>query len=117
MALLRNANTGSIVATRVERAGNFLARSFGLLLRARVRPDEGLWLESCSAIHTMGMRAAIDVIFLDAERRVVRMCADVRSFRPALSCRGARSVVELGSGALRFADILIGDQLELVERA
>jgi hypothetical protein len=29
-------------------------------------------------------------------------------------CRGARSVIELGSGALRSVDVIPGDRLELV---
>jgi uncharacterized membrane protein (UPF0127 family) len=114
MALLRNRNTGAIIATRVERATTFLQRAVGLLARPKVRPDEGLWLDRCSSIHTMGMRASIDVIFLDANDSVVRLCPMVPQWRPALVCRGARSVIELGSGALRAVDVIPGDRLELV---
>jgi len=38
----------------------------------------------------------------------------VKPNRFALSCRNATSVVELGGGALRQADVMIGDRLELV---
>jgi uncharacterized membrane protein (UPF0127 family) len=114
MALLRNRSTGAIIATRVERATTFLQRAVGLLARPRVRPDEGLWLDRCSSIHTMGMRAAIDVIFLDANDSVLRLCPMVRQWRLALVCHGARSVVELGSGALKAVDVIPGDRLELV---
>ncbi|MBV9440142.1 MAG: DUF192 domain-containing protein [Candidatus Eremiobacteraeota bacterium] len=114
MGLLRNANTGAIIATRVERAVSFLERSVGLLARPKIRPDEGIWLEACGAIHTIGMREAIDVIFLDEERRVLKLCPSVERFQRAVRCPGARAVVGLGDGALRFADILVGDRLELV---
>ncbi|MFN2450620.1 MAG: DUF192 domain-containing protein [Candidatus Baltobacteraceae bacterium] len=114
MALLRNVNTGSIIATRVDRAATFLQRAVGLLARPRIRPDEGLLIDKCTAIHTVGMRAPIDVIFLDAEMRVVRLCPNVRTFRFAVWCRKARSVVELGRGALQHNDVLPGDVLELV---
>jgi uncharacterized membrane protein (UPF0127 family) len=113
MPVLVNASTGEIVATRVERARTFVDRAVGLLTRARVRPDEGLWIEPCDAIHTIGMRAAIDVIFLDREQRVLRLCPAIPSFRLAVVCRGARSVVELGAGALELVDVLVGDRLDL----
>ncbi len=114
MALLRNRSTGAIIATRVDRASTFLQRAVGLLARPKVRPDEGIWLDRCSSIHTMGMRARIDVIFLDANDSVLRLCPTVLQWRVALMCRGARSVIELGSGALRSVDVIPGDRLELV---
>ena len=111
--MLRNLTTGNVVATRVDRARSFFDRSIGLLARAAVRPDEGLWIERCGAIHTVGMRATIDVIFLDGASRVVGLRPHVRPFHPALLCRGAKAVVELGDGALERVDVLIGDRLAL----
>ena len=114
MPLLRNATTGHIVATRIDRLSSFMHRAVGLLARTTLRPDEGVWITSCQAIHTIGMRVAIDVIFVDHGGRVIRSVQNVRPNRFALSCAGARSVVELGSGALREVDVMPGDLLELV---
>ncbi len=114
MPLLRNSTTGKIVATRIDHLSSFLHRAVGLLARTTLRPDEGVWIASCQAIHTIGMRVAIDVIFVDRGGRVIRAVQDVRPNRFALSCAGARSVVELGSGALREVDVMPGDLLELV---
>jgi uncharacterized membrane protein (UPF0127 family) len=111
---LRNTTTGRILATRIDRLSSFLHRAVGLLARTTIRPDEGVWITSCRAIHTIGMRVAIDVIFVDGESRVLRAVSNVRPNRLALSCRGAEAVVELGSGALRDIDLLPGDRLELV---
>jgi uncharacterized membrane protein (UPF0127 family) len=55
VGLLRNATTGAVIATRVDRATTFLERTVGLRARPRVRPDEGLWFDNCSAINTLGM--------------------------------------------------------------
>ena len=114
MPLLRNTTTGRILATRIDRLSSFLHRAVGLLARTTIRPDEGVWITSCRAIHTIGMRVAIDVIFVDGESRVLRVVSDVRPNRLVLSCRGAEAVVELGSGALRDLDLMPGDRLELV---
>jgi uncharacterized membrane protein (UPF0127 family) len=112
--LLRNSTTGKILATRIDRLSSFLHRAVGLLARTTIRPDEGVWITSCRAIHTLGMKVAIDVIFVDRNGYVVRIVSNVRPNRVALSCRGAHGVVELGAGALRDVDVMPGDVLELV---
>jgi uncharacterized protein len=112
--LLRNSTTGKIVATRIDRLSTFMHRAVGLLARTTLRPDEGVWITSCRAIHTIGMRVPIDVIFVDGAGHVIRVVDNVRPNRIALSCKGAQGVVELGGGALREVDVLPGDVLELV---
>ncbi len=114
MPLLRNVTTDRIVATRVDRLSTFFQRAVGLLTRSALRPDEGAWIAPCNAIHTLGMRVPIDVIFLDRRGRVVRMDPAVPPNRVALTCRQATAVIELGDGALRESDVLLGDYLELI---
>lgn len=113
MPKLRNVTTGEVIAENVRVADGWWERFAGLIPRGDVGPDEGLWFRDCWAIHTLLMRAKIDVIFLDDEERVVRTVARVRRNRPAVACLGARNVVELGAGALEGRDLLPGDRLEL----
>ena len=115
MALLRNATTGQVIAEHVRYADTWWDRLAGFIPKDVVEPDEGLWFRDCWAIHTMCMRAQIDVIFLDEDARIVRTDREVRLNRPFVACRGARSVVELGAGALDGRDLLVGDKLELEE--
>ncbi len=115
MALL-NERDGGIVARRVARAEHPWARLVGLLPRAEVAADEGLWLKNCAAVHTIGMRAAIDLYFLDNSDRVVKIERRIRPGRLAITCPGARTVVELGA-ALDDRDVAIGDRLILREEA
>lgn len=114
MPLLRNSTTGTIVATRIDHLTGFLQRAVGLLARSRVQRDEGVWITPCRAIHTIGMRDKIDVIFVDRDGRVLRVDREVGPNRLSLSCRQATGVVELGGGALNQIDVLPGDRLELV---
>ncbi len=113
MFVLRNATNGKILATRVARATNPFTRGIGLLARSAVAPDEGLWIDGCSAVHTMGMRAALDLFFLDAQRRVIRIAHAVRPNRLAVACRNAVAVVELGAAPEMGRDVLVGDRLVL----
>lgn len=115
MPVLRNATTGEVIAERVRYADGWWQRLAGFIPKEVVEPDEGLWFRDCWAIHTMCMRAQIDVIFLDDQGRVVRADRQVRLNRPMIACPGASSVVELGAGALEGRDVLAGDRLELRE--
>ena len=113
MAVLKNTTTGEIIAENVRYAESWWDRLAGLIPKSAVAPDGGLWFRDCWAIHTMCMRAHIDVIFLDDKGRVVRTDREVRLNRPVVACPGARNVVELGAGALEGRDVLVGDRLEL----
>src|SRR5918998_274593 len=54
-------------------ANGWRARFLGLAWLDPVGPDRGLALEPCRSIHTFGMRYALDLIWLDAEGRVLRV--------------------------------------------
>jgi uncharacterized membrane protein (UPF0127 family) len=69
----------------------------GLLVGAPLEPTEGLLISPCSSIHTVGMRYPIDVVFMDREARVLRVCPEVRAGRMRFA-PGARGVLELRSG-------------------
>jgi uncharacterized membrane protein (UPF0127 family) len=111
VAVLKNMTTGEIIAANVVRATGFWRRMVGFMRRA-VHPDDGLWYDNCSAIHTVGMRDRIDVVFLDKNRRVLRVERAIPRFRFA-AVPGARAVVELGEATLQGRDLLAGDELAL----
>jgi uncharacterized membrane protein (UPF0127 family) len=111
--ILRNSTTGQVLASNVRYADTWWERIAGFIPHRVVAPDDGLWFRNCWAIHTLGMRAQLDVIFLDKDGCVVRADRKVAKQRPAIACVGARSVVELGAGALEGRDVLAGDRLIL----
>ena len=87
----------------VARSGR--ARLLGLALLARAPPRGcALLLPRCRSVHTAGMRFALDVAFLDAAGRVVRVARAVPPWR-LVSCRGAAAVLESparGRGIMPF---------------
>jgi len=75
-----------------------------------------MWLQPCAAIHTLGMRTAIDVILLDRHSTVVALHPRVWPNRCLwLSHRRAKSTIEMGPGFLDAAPIALGDRLELID--
>jgi len=111
--LLRNASTGALLAESVRRARTPWSRLIGFLTRSAVGVGEGLLFERCSAIHTVGMRTSIDVIFLDGGDRVEQVHASVEPGRRRLGCGSASKVLEMGPGFIHLHSLLIGDHLLL----
>jgi hypothetical protein len=60
-------------------------------------PADVLLIPRCRSVHTFGMRFSIDVAFLDADGRVLRVARDVPP-RRVVSCRGAAGVLEAPAG-------------------
>ena len=101
---------GRPLAERCHRAGSPLARLVGLLGTPDLALDEALWLEPCSSVHTVGLRARIGCAFLDADGRAMRVVDPLPRARAA-GCRGARIVVECSAGVLAAAGVRAGDVL------
>jgi uncharacterized membrane protein (UPF0127 family) len=70
----------------------------GLIGRDRLDPEEALHLPHCRSVHTFGMRFALDLVWLDADGRPVRLDAGVPP-RRIRTCLRARSVLECAAGA------------------
>ena len=98
------------VLASLEIARDRSARRRGLLGRDQV--TGALLIERCRAVHTVGMSFAIDVAFLDAQRRIVAIVTMVpgRVGRPRPA---ARSVVEARAGAFESWGVSVGDTLDI----
>lgn len=88
-------------------ADDFRSRLVGLIGRRSLDPGVGLWLRPCDAVHTVGLRFEIDVVFVDAAGRVKRIDERVRPWRVRI-CLGAHSVVELAAGEARRLGLAAG---------
>jgi len=110
--MLMNARTGEMVASAVELADTRATRRRGLLGRDSLDASTALVISPCFSIHTVNMRFAIDVVFVDRQGVVVRMLSDLKPWRLAITPR-ARAVIEMAAGALRGRDVRVGDRLYL----
>ncbi|MGA3037950.1 MAG: DUF192 domain-containing protein [Vulcanimicrobiaceae bacterium] len=102
---LENVATGEVLARHVKQARSPWLRALGFLARTSVTADEGIWFDDCSAIHTIGMRASLEVIFLDREHVVIAVMPCVLPNRVWLSWPNARTVVELGISQGRHVQV------------
>ena len=98
------------VFASAEIASTRAARRRGLLGRDSF--DGALVFPRTRAVHTIGMKFAIDVAYLDADGAVL----DMRSMRPwrvGLPRWRARMVVEAERGAFERWGVRTGDKLEV----
>lgn len=110
---LMNARTSCAVADEVEVALSRNARRKGLLGRDGLAPFSAMVLAPCAAVHTMFMRFAIDVVFVDADGRALRVVPGLAPWRAAMSPM-AHAVIELPAGTLASREVAVGDPLYLV---
>ncbi len=107
---VRNVSRDTLLADRAAIADSSKTRKTGLLKHTRFEPGDGLWITPCEAVHTIGMKFPIDVLFLDKKLRVVKIRPDMPQWRIAGSFR-AHSVLELPSGTAAATSTARGDQL------
>jgi uncharacterized protein len=110
--VLVNATKKAVLTDQCRFANSVWKRMVGLLNRRALRDGEGLLLDRCYGIHTIGMRFAIDVLFLDQDLRVLRT---VEALPPWRTCAVKRAVyvLELPLGAIRRTRTEAGDQIQL----
>lgn len=107
--LLRESD-GQCLVPRVWRAVGAWERLRGLLGHARLKAGEGMLIDRCGMIHTLGMGYALDLAFLDGDGRVCKTVAGVAPARMAASLRAAMTL-ELPAGGLAFCGLNAGDRL------
>lgn len=115
MALI-NATTKAMLATSVELAQTSAERRRGLLGRTGMPPGSALAITRCNAVHTIGMRFAIDVAFVDSRGRVRKVVEDLAPWRIAVS-PFATTVIEFPAGTLKNGALLPGDRVSIIGEA
>jgi len=108
LGALFDQNQGRCVVQTVWKAANAWERMRGLLGRARLNNGEALLLEPCSSVHCMGMRYALDLVYLDRQGRVCKLVYGLKPWRFSASLQ-AHATLELAEGALAATGIRLGD--------
>ncbi|MHB1455132.1 MAG: DUF192 domain-containing protein [Saccharofermentanales bacterium] len=99
---------GREIADNLTLADTFFSRLKGLSKHHRLDEGEGLIIRPCSQIHTIGMKFAIDVVFLTKSGVVIQFEQDMHPGDVSGYVHRAWQVVELKSGTIAAKDISIG---------
>jgi uncharacterized membrane protein (UPF0127 family) len=111
-----NTTRREALATDLEIATSFSARSKGLLGRTGLEPGTGILIDPCPSVHTWFMRFTIDAVFLDGKNQVVGLARELKPFRMAGAWRAAKTI-ELPAGTIAATGTAVGDSVEISEAA
>lgn len=111
MLRVRNATRNTILGEAVDVADTSQKRRTGLLKHTSLPAGEGLLITPCEAVHTFGMKFAIDVLFLSRKKKVLKVRAAMPRRRIS-ACLTAHSTLELPAGTAEATGTVKGDQLE-----
>ena len=109
----RAAASGVLLAERLRAADTHWSRLKGLLGTSSLEPGDGLWLKPCRQVHMIGMRYAVDLVFLDDSNRAVRTIGGLAPGELSPRVAGASSVLELPLGTLARTGLTAGHAVEI----
>jgi uncharacterized membrane protein (UPF0127 family) len=117
-----NITRQSVLADSLESADSLWAKFRGLMGRAALPDETGLWLPDSNGIHMMFMRFAIDCVFVgrpspvDGTRDVVALRRALPPWRGVVwYVRGAHGTFELPTGTIDRTGTARGDRILLQE--
>jgi uncharacterized protein len=108
----RNLTRQMDLGRHIRLASSLKDRTIGLLSTPRLAEGEGMYLTPCRSIHTFFMRYAIDVLFIDADGKVLGQ-ETFRPWRLSPCYLKSRGVLELAEGTLAKTGTRIGDLIEM----
>lgn len=110
--MILNLTKKNILAENEYHALGFFERARGMIGKKFDGKMDCMVFDSCNSIHMCFMTAALDVIFLDRENRIVKM-GTVKPWRVFFGGRNAVKVLELPVGRIRECACSTGDELDL----
>src|SRR5215217_7714392 len=99
---------GRWIAHEVRVACSLRARLLALSRERSLATRAGLLLIPAHGLHTLGMRFAVDVIFLNRQMRVLALVQRVPPWRLLLAPRGTARVLELAAGQIAATRLQAG---------
>ena len=106
-----NRKSGKQLAISAGIANTSELRRRGLLKHDSLKEGDGLWIAPCEAVHSFGMKFAIDVLYLDKKKKILKIRSNMVKSRISV-CLSAFSVLELPAGMAAKTGTQVGDELE-----
>jgi hypothetical protein len=107
LILALNETRKTLVASRLH-VVQAADRGFSRKQSTNILPGDAVWVEA-DRIDTSAIPDTLDLLFLDADRRVLAAVADVRPGGGCPQVHGAVGVLELAPGTIRLSQTEAGD--------
>ena len=92
--------TGEVIVNNCTLAASFMTRLMGLMFRSDMNDNEALLIIPCNQVHTLNMRFALDLVFIDRMGNVVHEEKDVSPGKLLKPVKNAWAALELKGGKL-----------------
>lgn len=94
-------------------ARTFFQRLAGLLFRPRLQANEMLLIPGCNSVHMIGMRYAIDLVYLDRHGLIMKCVPRLRPFGLSI-CAKAWAALEMAEGTVARLRLEAGQTLPML---
>lgn len=101
-------NEIEVISLKGLKTQSMKERLGGLLVLESLEKNQALWIGPCNSIHTLGMKYALDLVYIDKHNKVCGLVGNVKPWRLSL-CIQAKAVMELTADSLQYLDIQCGD--------
>lgn len=109
--LIQNATKNTTLTQHCVVADTFFSRLKGLLGSVPLSNGEGLLLVGEKSIHTFFMTFPIDVIYIDGQKKVIRIDDNVVPNRIGKYVSESRYILEVPIGTIEESHTCVNDQL------
>ncbi len=108
-----NRKNNIVLADKVAIADTLCSRVVGLLNRCSLAKGEALILKPCWSIHTLFMRFAIDVLFIDKNGKILAALPSIKPFRFSPIYINADLAIELPENTIQTTQTQSGDIIQI----
>lgn len=113
---ITNKQSNEVISLNGVFANTFITRAIGLMGKKNIPADFCLLIEPCKQIHMMNMRFSIDVIYLNADNRIIDIDTSIAPWSIGKKRPSACKVIESNAGYLstlvKLNDYLVFKQVK-----
>jgi len=110
--IIINTTRGTVIADKAIVAKTLIKRLTGLLSRSEFNKGEALIFHNTSSVHTIGMRFAIDVLFVNKNNVIMGVVTGMKPFRLSRLYPFC-DVIELPAGTIQESGTKKGDVIKI----
>lgn len=112
--IINNTSNGRLLAEG-SIANSFLSRLKGLIGKKTMSEGEGLIINPCTMVHSIGMKINIDVLFISETNEIVYIIEKMPPNRISPYVKFARYVIELPAGSIQKTSTIVGHVISLIQ--
>ena len=115
--IITNINNGFLLADKGRLANSFFTRLKGLLGKKSLPQGFGLIIQPCNMVHSIGMKMAIDVLFVSPAEEIIYIIEAMPPNRISPYIHNAGYVIELPTGQVQKTATAVGNTISISQGA